>query len=93
MTVTIVPKQRNSPPELLADAEVIFGEAELSGLKLVGFSIWERSDRGRSVSLPARHFTVNGERRTFALLRSVAGTEATDRIKAAILKAFDEQQP
>ena len=71
VSVKIIPNDKGSPPGKLADAEVIF-EADagpLSGLKLVGFSVWERRDGGRNVTFPARQFSVNGERRSFALLR------------------------
>ena len=68
-------RARAIPPGKLADAEVIF-EADagpLSGLKLIGFSVWERRDGGRNVTFPARQYSVNGERRSFALLAPVQG--------------------
>ena len=46
VSVKIIPNEKGSPPEKLADAEVIF-EADagpLSGMKLVGFTVWERRD-------------------------------------------------
>ena len=45
----------------------------LSGMKLVGFAVWERRDGGRNVTFPARQYSVNGERRSFALLRPANG--------------------
>jgi hypothetical protein len=71
MSVRIVPNTTSNPPGKLADAEVIF-EAEagpLTGLKLIGFAVWERRAGGRNVTFPARQYSVNGERRSFALLR------------------------
>ena len=61
------------------------------GLKLVGFAIWERkTGNGRNVTFPARQYSVNGERRSFALLRPIADTTAQDRIRDMILQAFAE---
>ncbi len=42
MTVTITPNDKGNPPGKLADAELHFTEGPLSGLKLVGFGVWER---------------------------------------------------
>jgi len=59
-------------------------------LKLIGFAIWERrSGGGRNVTFPARQYSVNGERRTFALLRPTNG-DATkqDRIREMVLQAY-----
>jgi hypothetical protein len=61
----------------------------LAGLKLIGFGIWERRGGiGRNVTFPARQYSVNGERRSFALLRPVGDTTAQDRIREAILEAY-----
>ena len=58
VSVKIIPNDKGNPPGKLADAEVIF-EADagpLSGLKLIGFSVWERRDGGRNVTFPARQY-------------------------------------
>ena len=71
MSVRILPNTTSNPPGKLADAEVVF-EAEagpLNGLKLIGFAVWERRAGGRNVTFPARQYSVNGERRSFALPR------------------------
>jgi hypothetical protein len=63
--------------------ELHFDAAEgvLEGLKLVGFAIWERrSGGGRNVTFPAMQYSVNGERRSFVLLRPLIDTTAQDRI-------------
>jgi hypothetical protein len=61
----------------------------LSGLKLIGFAIWERRDGGRNVTFPARQFSVNGERRSFALLRPANGDlSAQEPIRTTILEAY-----
>lgn len=68
----------------------------LEGLKLVGFAVWERrTGGGRNVTFPARSYSVNGERRTFALLRpSGAGGAGEAYVRARILQAYAEtEQP
>jgi len=91
MTITITPNDRGNPPGKLADAELHFNEGPLDGLKLIGFSIWERrGGNGRSVTFPARQYAVNGERRTFALLRPIADTAAQSKLRELILEAFQE---
>ena len=92
MVVRITPTDKSNPPGKLADAEVHFTEGALEGLKLIGFSVWERrSGGGRNVTFPARQYSVNGERRTYALLRPVNG-DATrqDRIRELVLQAYAE---
>ena len=96
MTVKITLNEKGTPPGKLADAELHFDDGLLGGLKLIGFSIWERrSGNGRNVTFPARQYSVNGERRSFALLRPVADATAQDRVRDLILQAyaeFEEQQ-
>lgn len=96
MTVRITPNDKNNPPGKLADAELHFnGEADgvLSGLKLIGFAIWERrTGSGRNVTFPARQYSVNGERRSFALLRPTSDTNAQDRIRETVLQAYAEYE-
>jgi hypothetical protein len=93
MTVKIVPNEKGNPPGKLADAELHFTEGALEGLKLIGFSVWERkSGNGRNVTFPARQYSVNGERRSFALLRPVGDTTAQDRIRDLVLQAYAEHE-
>ena len=75
MTIKITPNDKGNPPGKLADAELHFTDGPLEGLKLIGFAIWERrgGGGGRNVTFPARQYSVNGERRSFALLRPVVG--------------------
>ena len=96
VSVRILPNTEGKPPGKLADAEVIF-EAEagpLSGLKLIGFAIWERrSGNGRNVTFPARQYSVNGERRSFALLRPANGdASAQEAIRQSILDAYERSE-
>ena len=91
MSVQILPNTTSNPPGKLADAEVIFeaGSGPLQGLRLIGFSVWERRDGGRNVTFPARQYSVNGERRSFALLRPANGdANAQDAIRQCILDAY-----
>ena len=93
MTVKITPNDKNNPPGKLADAELHFTEGVLDGLKLIGFSVWERrTGGGRNVTFPARQYSVNGERRSFSLLRPIADATAKDRICETILAAFAEYE-
>ena len=83
------PERQEQSPGKLADAELHFTGGPLDGLKLIGFSIWERrTGGGRNVTFPARTYSVNGERRSFSLLRPIADTTAQDRIRDLILEAF-----
>jgi hypothetical protein len=53
MTVKIVPNDKGNPPGKLADAELHFTDGVLDGLKLIGFSVWERrTGNGRNGHLP-----------------------------------------
>jgi hypothetical protein len=103
MTVKIIPNDKNNPPSKLADAELHFTEGVLEGLKLVGFGCWERKGNrmiegaighpvGRNVTFPARQYSVNGERRSFALLRPIEDAHAQDRIRELILEAYAEYE-
>jgi hypothetical protein len=92
MSVKIIPNEQAKPAGKLADAEVVF-EAEagpLRGLKLIGFAVWERRDGGKNVTFPTRQYSVNGERRTFALLRPTNGeANAQEAIRQCILDAYN----
>src|SRR5438034_10195895 len=91
MTVKITPNDRGNPPGKLAEAELHFTAGPLEGLKLIGFAIWERrGGSGRNVTFPARQYSVNGERRSFALLRPIVDTAAQERIREFVLEAYAE---
>ena len=94
MVVRILPSDSSTPVGKIADAEIVFDDGVLNGLKLVGFSIWERrgGNGGRNVTFPARSYSVNGERRSFALLRPVMDTTAQDPLRALILQALAEYE-
>jgi hypothetical protein len=93
MVVKIVANDRSNPPGKLADAELHFTSGPLEGLKLSGFGIWERrSGAGRNVTFPARQYSVNGERRSFALLRPIVDATAQDRIRELLLQAYAQYE-
>jgi hypothetical protein len=93
MVVKIVPNDKANPPGKLADAELHFTDGVLDGLKLIGFAVWERrSGSGRNVTFPSRQYTVNGDRRSFALLRPVAEAAAQEGIRELVLQAYAEYE-
>jgi hypothetical protein len=93
MTIKIVPNEKGNPPGKLADAELHFTEGVLEGLKLIGFSVWERkTGNGRNITFPARQYSVNGERRSFSLLRPIVDATSQDRIRDLILQAYAEHE-
>jgi hypothetical protein len=89
--VRITPNDKGNPPGKLADAELHFTDGPLEGLKLIGFGIWERrGGGGRNVTFPARQYAVNGERRSFALLRPIVDSAAQEKVRQLVLDAFQE---
>jgi hypothetical protein len=93
MIVKITPNEKGNPPGKLADAELHFSDGVLDGLKLIGFSIWERrGGGGRNVTFPARQYAVNGERRSFALLRPITDAASQERVRELVLQAFDSYE-
>ena len=91
VTVKFVVNEKGNPPGKLADAELHFNDGVLAGLKLIGFAVWERrAGGGRNVTFPARQYSVNGERRSFALLRPIEDAAAQARIRDLIIEAYAE---
>jgi hypothetical protein len=92
MLIKFVPTDSSTAPGRsgkLADAEVHFFDGPLAGLKLVGFGVWQRrSATGYNVTFPARQYSLNGERRSFALLRPILDATAQEPLRAAILDAY-----
>jgi hypothetical protein len=94
-TIQIIDNPKGNPPGKLAEAELHFSGGILDGLKFIGFAIWERrTGSGRNVTFPARQYAVNGERRSFALLRPASfdpgsiTSGSQDRIRDLILDAY-----
>lgn len=92
MTIKITPNDKGNPPGKLAEAELHFSDGPLDGLKLIGFAIWERRGGGRNVTFPARQYSINGEQRSFALLRPLESMTAQQALRDAILAAFAEYE-
>jgi hypothetical protein len=98
-TVKIIPTD-DDPAGNLADAELHFTDdaGPLAGLKLVGFAVWERRQTSRTagparnVTFPARQYSVNGELRSFALLRPATDTSQQEAMRAIILAAYERQE-
>jgi len=93
MQIKIV-ETTQGPSGKVADAEIHFTDGPLEGLKLIGFSIWEKryGSCGHNVTFPARQYAVNGERRSFALLRPIVDVHSQEPIRDAILAALDSWQ-
>ena len=100
LSIEITPNERLTPPGKLADAALIFHAGPLAGLRLVGFAIRERKGgSGRNVTFPARQYTINGEWRSFALLRPVVldayvgpDLNGQDRVRDLILTAYAQHE-
>lgn len=67
-------------------------DGPLDGLKRVGFALWERKGSGRNVTFPARPYSVNGERRSFALLRPIVDATSQDTLRDILLEAHKEHE-
>jgi hypothetical protein len=92
MTIKFFPNDKGTPPGKLADVELHFSGGPLDGLKLVGFAVWERKSGGRNVTFPARQYSMNGERRSFSLLRPIADSVCQDRLRDLVLEAHKEHE-
>ena len=92
MTIKFSQNDKGAPAGKLADAELHFSGGPLDGLKLVGFAVWERRQGGRNVTMPARQYTMNGERRSYALLRPIVDTASQDRLRDLVLDAYKEHE-
>jgi hypothetical protein len=97
MTIKFTPNDKGNPPGKLAEAELHFSDGPLDGLRLIGFTIWEaRGQSKRNVTFPSRSYAVNGERRSFALLRPITDSTGQDKLRQQILEAyagFEERVP
>jgi len=83
----------NGPEKLVCEAEIVFEDGPLAGMKLVGFSLWRGPEGEVYVTFPSRAFGAGSERRFFDYLRSVEGTAAEPkRIKAWILESFRQSR-
>ena len=92
MTIRFQTNEKGAPAGKLADAELHFSGGALDGLKLVGFAVWERKAGGRNVTMPARQYSVNGERRSYALLRPIMDNTSQDKLRDLIIDAYKEHE-
>ena len=92
MTIKFQTNEKGAPAGKLADAELHFSGGALDGLKLVGFAVWERKAGGRNVTMPARQYSVNGERRSYALLRPIMDNTSQDKLRDLIIDAYKEHE-
>lgn len=87
MRVHYVLNQGVAPESKLADVEIHFEEGILSGLKLVGCSVWRsKKGEGPTVLVPSRSYATAAGVRYFELLRPSEDGGATEdaRGKAAV---------
>lgn len=92
-TIKIIPAEKMSDKAIgkVAEAEMHFTTGILAGLKFIGFAVWtRRTGSGLNVTFPARQYSVNGERRSCALLRPSAfeGQDPQSRIRDLIVDAY-----
>lgn len=91
VSINIVLAGEGAPANKVADAELLFHEGLLAGLKLTGFAVWTRKDGGLNITVPSRPYTAHGEKKSFALLRPVADMTALDGVRTLILAAYQAQ--
>jgi hypothetical protein len=92
MVVKILPNETGRPIDKLADVELHFEDGPLRDMRLIGFAVWKRrgSDEAKNVTFPARMYSVNGEKRSYALLRPVTDSRSHDAVRDFILTAYAE---
>ena len=89
MVVKILPTEKSAPLGKLADVEVHFTDGAMEGLRLLGFSVWEKKNgTGRSVTFPSRTYSVQGQRRSFSLLRPQGDSKPQERVRDLVLQAY-----
>lgn len=94
MQVRFVVRTTSVPERLVCEAEIIFGDGPLQGMKLVGFSLWRSPEGETYVTFPSRAFGAGSERRFFDYLRhdgdgAIAGP--MKRVKGWIIEQWQEQ--
>ena len=81
------------PPGKLADAELHFTSGPLDGLKLIGFRCGDGHGRRPERDVPGAAYSVNGERRSFSMLRPSSIQPAQERIlRDVVLEAYAEHE-
>ena len=72
MKIQFIPKD-NGPDRLVCEAEIVFEDESLKGLKLVGFSLWKSPEGEVYVTFPSRAFGAGSDRRYYDFLRCRRG--------------------
>ena len=77
----------------IADATIKFDDVihgPLGGCSITGFTLWEPEDGTDTakVTLPARVYSINGERRRFELIRPADADASTQPLRDAIAAAW-----
>lgn len=94
VAINVLPADDRGPAGKLADIELHFTAGALEGLKLLGFTVWEgRGGKDPSLSLPSRQYVVNGERRSYTLLRPSGEAPAQDTLRDTLLAVFADHVP
>ena len=90
MVIKIMPlDNKGAQNGKLADVELHFTDGAMEGMRLLGFAIWnQRNGPGRNVTFPARTYSVNGERRSFSLLRPISDLNTPTRVRDLVLQAY-----
>jgi hypothetical protein len=88
MRVQFVEKA-NGPERLVCDAEILFDEGQLAGMKLVGFAVWRGAEGDVYVTFPSRAFGTATDRKFFDYLRAIeAGAAGGRKVKDWILEEY-----
>lgn len=94
VAINVLPADDRGPAGKLANMELHFTAGALEGLKLLGFTVWEgRGGKDPSLSLPSRQYVVNGERRSYTLLRPSGEAPAQDTLRDTLLAVFADHVP
>jgi hypothetical protein len=88
--VVFLPNTRRGFDHLVCEVEILFEEpGPLSGMKLIGTSIWKNDAGEFVVHFPASTFGTGGERRHWHFLRAIEPKTGRDRaLKAFILDEY-----
>ena len=89
ITVKIQPNDKGNPAGKLADAEAPLhrrpsGRLEADWVR----DLERRAGAGRNVALPARQYSVNGERRSFTAPCSITDALGQDAMRDLVLAAY-----
>lgn len=79
----------SGPTRLVCEAEIVFDDGPLEGMKLVGFCLWRGADDDMYVTFPSRAFGQGSDQRRFYdFLRSVNGAAGAKQVKDWILEEY-----